>query len=319
MLSKNTMVLDANETAFWKRQLEHIKTRVFQVVYPELFARKAFPVSAEGGSGITSITYTMWDEVGIAKIIGNYATGIPRVDIKGTEHTVPVRRLADAFGMTIDEIRAAARTGRPLSAQKAMAARRGHEQTLNNIAYLGDSQYNLNGLFSHANIPWGYALTGDWTGGTTTAAQILADIKAGFGYIISITSGAEIPDAVQMPRTYFDHLAMTRISDYTDTTLLDWVISKVPYLNGPDSVIPYNEGEAVGSLAGNALASDYPVISYYRKDPEKLELEIPEDVNFLEPQAKGLEEETIVTMTCGGLNVYKPLSIYNQVMTPDPS
>ena len=307
-------VLDANETAFWKRELEHLKAQTYDVVYPGLAARLAFPVSKEGGSGITSITYQVWDSVGVAKIIGAYAKDIPRIDIKGTEVTVPVRRLADAFGLSLDEIRAAARVGRSLKPQKVIAAREGHEITLNNIAFNGDATHNLQGLFSHPNISNGAAPTGLWTGGTTTPAQILADLKAGFGYIRTVTSMAEMPNALLLPGSYYDHIAMTPLSDYSrDTTILDFLLQKIPYLSGPDSILPCNECEAVSSLAGASI-TEQPVATYYRKDKTKLELEVPEDINFLEPQREGLEEVTIVTMTTGGLNVYKPLSIYNQKM-----
>lgn len=309
-------VLDANETAFWQKELEHMKAQTYDIDYPELNARKVFPVSREGGEGVRSITYQVWDHAGMAKFISNYASDIPRADVKGENVTIPVHRMAESFGMTLDEIKEARRTGRSLSNRKMVAVRDGHENKLNSVAFLGDAEHNLQGLFSHVNIPNGEAPTGEWDEGTTTPAQILADIKAGFSAILSTTSRVEIPNSLLLPGTYYDHIAMTQLSAGSDTTILEWVVSKIPYLAGPEAVTPINELEAVTSLAGSALSPTSEVAVYYRNDASKLELEIPEDINFLPSQTQGLEEVTIGTMTTGGLNVYKPLSIYIQIMQP---
>lgn len=311
-------ILDANETAFWQKELEHMKARTYDIDYPEFNARKVFPVSNEGGEGVRSITYQTWDHAGMAKIISNYASDIPRADVKGTTYTIPVHRMAESFGMTIDEIKEARRVGRSLSNRKMVAVRDGHENKLNDIAFNGDSEHNLMGLFSHPNIPNGQAPNGKWDEGTTTPDDILADIKDGFSNILSTTQRVEIPNALLLPGTYYDHIAMTRLGDGSDTTILDWVVSKIPYLSGNDSVAPLNELEAVTSLAGSALSATSEVAVYYRKDPMKLELEIPEDINFLPSERRGLEEIVLGTMTTGGLNVYKPLSLYIQIMQPQP-
>ena len=65
----NNGILDADGAFFFQRQLEQIKARSYDVQYAELQARMLFPVSNEGGPGITSITYRTYDQIGAAKII----------------------------------------------------------------------------------------------------------------------------------------------------------------------------------------------------------------------------------------------------------
>ena len=75
--------LDADGAVFFQRQLEHIKARSYDVRYAELKARTLFPVSNEGGPGVTTITYRTYDQVGAAKIINAYADDLPRADVAG--------------------------------------------------------------------------------------------------------------------------------------------------------------------------------------------------------------------------------------------
>ena len=82
--------LDADGAFFFQRQLEHIKAKSYDVRYAELKARMLFPVSNEGGPGITNITYRTYDQVGSAKIINAYADDLPRADVNGIETTIPV-------------------------------------------------------------------------------------------------------------------------------------------------------------------------------------------------------------------------------------
>ena len=77
--------LDANESAFFQRELEYVKSNTYDVKYPELKARRLFPLNPEVDPGATKITYQQYDQTGIAKIIANYADDLPRADIKGKE------------------------------------------------------------------------------------------------------------------------------------------------------------------------------------------------------------------------------------------
>ena len=116
--------LDADQTMFFQRELEHIKSRTYDIRYAELKARSLIPVSGEAGPGAESITYYQYDMVGVAKIIANYATDLPRADVRGKKFTSPVESLGASYGYSVQDIRAAAKAGKPLEQRKANAARR---------------------------------------------------------------------------------------------------------------------------------------------------------------------------------------------------
>ena len=313
--------LDSKQLAFFKQKLEYMLAKVFQKPYPALSARAMFPVSAEGGEGIDSVAYEIWDEQGIAEFISAYAGDIPRVDVSSEKVTVPVHRMAASFGMTLDDIKKAMRTGVALSNRKAMAVRNGHEQTLNKTAFLGNSRLGLQGLFSHTSIPNGVAPYLDWDTGTpATALEMLACFKAGIKAIATATSSVEIVTAIRVPSTLFTHIGLEKLNDNTEMTVLDWLQKKLAPL-GVTEIAKYQEGEVVTHLAGDPVSdltgvtsSEVRVITYYDNSVDALELMVPEDMNFLEPQQEGLEQVTIGTMSTGGLNVYKPLSLFCQVV-----
>ena len=96
--------MDANESVFFSKQLTHIMAEAVRVQYPDNNALRLFPINREGGAGAAEITYRMFDVVGMAKFIANYANDIPRVDIKGEEVTAKVKSFAAAYGYSIQEI-----------------------------------------------------------------------------------------------------------------------------------------------------------------------------------------------------------------------
>ena len=175
----NNGILDADGAVFFQRQLEHIKSRSYDVQYAELKARSLFPVSNEGGPGVTSITYRTYDQIGAAKIIQAYADDLPRADVAGKETTIPVRSVGISYGYNLDEIQASQLTGAALDQRRANAAMRSIEQKVNDTAFFGDATSGLPGLFSNPNIPSGAVVNPgsgtEWV--NKTPDEILFDVN----------------------------------------------------------------------------------------------------------------------------------------------
>ena len=70
-------------SVFFARELDYVKSQSYDVEYPELTALSLFPMSSEVDPGAETVTYYSYDKVGLAKIISNYATDLPRADVKG--------------------------------------------------------------------------------------------------------------------------------------------------------------------------------------------------------------------------------------------
>ena len=294
--------LDANESAFFSRSLEHVKAQTYDKKYPDLKARMLFPVDNTAGPAADSITFQEWDQVGMAKIIDNYANDLPRADVTGREYTSPVKSVGNAYGYNLQEVRKAAATNTPLQARKANAARRAHEQEVNRIAFSGDSQYNLPGLLSNANIP-AAAVTADGTASATTFASktpalILRDLNKVANDIVTSTKGTEIPNTLVLPLAQYNVIATTQMPDI-DKTILAFFLETNPFIT---EVTWAEELNGAGPAGVDIMVA-------YNRDPDCMTLEVPSEFEQLPVQEDGLEFLVPCHSRIGGLIVYRPLSV----------
>ena len=129
---------DASDASvFFARELDYVKSQSYDVEYPEFTALKLFPVSSEINPGAETVTYYSYDKTGMAKIISNYATDLPRADVKGKPTTAIIKSLGDSYGYSIQEMRASAMAGKSLDARKAESARYQIDYLNSKIAWNG--------------------------------------------------------------------------------------------------------------------------------------------------------------------------------------
>ena len=296
-------LLNDEGSIFFERELEHIKAKTFEVVYADLQFRSLFPVSNEADPGATHITYQVYDKRGMAKIVNNYAGDLPRADVDGREVTVPVRTIGAAFGYSIKEIKAAQLANKSLSQMRANAVKRAVEEKMNDIAFNGDDEHGLYGVLTHPNIPTSDVPNGDsgdpeWV--EKTPDEILLDINSMFSETKALTKDKEIPDTLLLPSAQWNLIATTRVTDL-NMTIMQFVIANSPFISSADQI------KSVPMLAGAGTAGVDVMVSY-RKDPMKVEFEIPQELDFLPEQPKNLEVVVPASAECGGLNIYFPLS-----------
>lgn len=300
--------LDADESAFFARQLEFIKAKTYDIKYPALKATKLIPVSTDAGPGASTITYQQFDQVGIMKIISNYADDLPRSDVFGKEFTSKVKSLGGAYGYNIQEVREAAMTGTPLSSKKAASVRKANDLKTNRIAWFGDADADLLGLLNNTNIPAAAVPAGastetEWS--TKTPDEILKDMNDSVTRIEEITKGVEIPDTILLPIAQWRIIATTRQAAGTDTTIKKYFLDNNPDIKQIERV---NELKDVAPLpSGGAGPADIMIV--YKKDPDILTLEIPQPFEQFPAQERNLEFVVPAHSRIGGVIVYYPLAI----------
>lgn len=296
--------LDADTSVFFSRELEHIKAKSYDVQYQDLLARQLFPTDNSAGAYARSITYRTYDRVGMAKIISSYAKDLPRADIAGFETTSPVRVIGLSFAYNVDEVLASKQTGRSLEQRRANAVQRGTEETFDRIAFFGDTKSNLPGFLSNPNIPSSAVV--DPGAGTEwvnkTPDQILNDVNVLFGSIFTNTLQKERGNTLLLPTANWSLIASTPRSSTSDTTILQYLVMNSPYLSSESDII------SVPDLTGAGTGGIDLMVAYDR-NPDKLTMEIPLELQFLAPQEVGLEIQVPSWAKTGGVIVYYPLSI----------
>ena len=302
-------------TIFFARELDQVKAKTYDKQYPELSALAHFPITSEVNEGAETTTYYSYDITGMASIINNYATDLPRVDVKGESHTANIRSIGDSYGYNVQEMRASRMVGKSLDARKGAAARRASDYMVNKIAFAGDKKHNLIGIFSEGNdIPL-YTLSsvkvkGD--GDTTetehtewqykTADQILEDINGMQMFIDRITMSIEKPDTLALPAYIYMDLATRRIPD-TETTVLSFLKDHAPYLKNFESMAELQDTATDVNPIGKNVAF------LYTKSEEKFSLEIPLPFYQYPLQVQKLETEVPCETRTAGLIIYYPLSM----------
>ncbi len=289
---KNVTILDNAGQAFFARELEFIKAKSYDVIYADLIARELFPVSNEAPEGIDTITYRTYDMVGSARIINNYADDLPRADVLGKEVSIPARAVATSFGYSRDEIIKSQMTGLPLDQRRANACQRAWEEKIDEIAWSGSPVDGLIGFLTHPNVPSlasGVAL--GWIGSGDPDA-IIADVAAAFGKVRLDTKMKENPNTLLLPVLEYNYISSTPRATNSDTTILTFLLMNI---EGLSEIRPVNE-----------LSSDAVI---YDKNPDKLQLEVPKELEFLPPQEVGLELKVPAWGKTAGVNLYYPLSV----------
>ncbi len=303
----NTSRLDDNESVFFARELEHVKTKTYDVQYPNLKQRDVIPVSFDADPADEYITYTMYDGVGMAQVVADYATDFKNCEVNGKQFTSRVRSLGAAYQYSIQEIRKAQRTGRPIDQAKANVARKAVMQLERDIAFYGDDVYNLQGWLTNANIPNVTLPTGNWLNAGTTADQIIADANILANSVITNSKSVHQGDTLLLPVPYYTKLASTPRSATTDKTILSFLMENNPFIKNVDWLMELSAANSNGKLA-----KDLAIV--YNRDPENMTLEIPQEFETFPPEPSALTFKVAVHERCGGVIVTRPLS---QALTDD--
>ncbi|QDP67004.1 MAG: putative major capsid protein [Prokaryotic dsDNA virus sp.] len=300
--------LDAGETLFFQRELEHRKSQTYDVVKAPLKAFELFPVDSTAGAGAESIAYEQYDITGMAKIIANYADDLPRADVKGKEFVGKIRSVGNSYGYSLQEVRAARMAGKSLEQRKANAAARTQRELWNSVAFYGDETHGLPGFLTNPNIPASSAPNGaggtpEWS--TKTPDEILIDMNALANGIISRTNGAETPNTMVLPIDQYTLISTTPRSSTSDTTILEYFLQNSPFIT---SVEWANELTAEQLAANGVTDFSGDVAFVYRRDPDVLTLEMPQMFEQLPAQERGLEYVVPCHSRIAGVLVYYPLA-----------
>jgi len=301
--------LDGDQTIFFKRSLEYIKAKSYDVKYPTLMIPDLFPVSTEAGEGAASITYEQFDSVGVMKFISDYADDLPRSDVKGKQFTIPVQSLGGSYGWSMQEIRSAAMANRPLQAMRAVAARRSNDQMANKIGWFADGTAKwagLTGVLYNANITKAAAPTGAWLTGPKTPTLIIADISYCINKIIELTNGVEAADTVLLPQLQYAHIAVTPRETGTDTTILEFCRRVFPGVTfaGVNELKDVNPHPRTGAL------SNVNCMLAYRRSPDHLQVETPVIFEQFPAQERNLAYMIPTHSRQAGFNIYYPISLH---------
>lgn len=298
-------------SVFFARELDYVKTKSYDVEYPEFTALNLFPITSEADPGAETVTYYTYDKTGAAKVIQNYSTDLPRADVNGKPSYAQVKSLGDSYGYSAQEMRASRLAGKSLDTRKGESARFQIDNLNNIIAWRGDEESGLMGVLSDGqSIPL-YAIGQGGESGKTkwtekTADEILADVNGMAKQVARVTKNVERPDTLCLPAEVFMDISTRRIPD-TSTTVLAFIKEHSPYIKHIVSAAEL-DADSVETNPYAAESEGQGVAFLFKNDERKLAIENPMPFYQYPLQVKGLETIVPCEARTAGVIVYYPFS-----------
>lgn len=313
MASEGTRFDSAEDASvFFARELDFVKAQSYDVEYPELTALNLFPISNEADPGAETITYYTYDKTGVAKVIDNYSTDLPRADVNGKPNLAQIKSIGDSYGYSAQEMRASRLAGKSLDARKGESARYQIDALTNKIAWAGDEESGLMGVLSDGqSIPLYTIGEGAESNKTSwlekTADEILADVNGMAKQVARVTKNVERPDTLCVPADVFMDISTRRIPD-TSTTVLAFIKEHAPYIKKVVSTAEL-DADSVGTNPYAKSTGDGKGVAFlFKNDPRKLSLENPMPFYQYPLQVHNLETTIPCEARTAGVIVYYPLS-----------
>jgi len=272
-----------DDALFIAQELNYIRARALEVEHSPLNSFRVFPQDTDVPAGAETALTIVYDSVGMAKIVADYGDDLPRAEAVATTIPSKVVTVADSYGYNYVELEHARLANVNLEARKALAARRGIDLKLNNIAWYGDAANGIVGFLGNANIA-NVVIPADGTGSsklfsTKTPDQIIRDMNSLINEVNVNTNGVEMPDTVLLAPAVYDILESTPKSQYSDRTILEFLRGAHPEITRWMKV-----GELTGAGTG---ATDMIVAGVFR--PEYVRMESPVRFDQRPVQYRNLE------------------------------
>jgi hypothetical protein len=298
---------DASEAGtFMISQLAHVEQEVYEVQRVMPRYAELMPITSEAGSAANSIVYQIMDWAGQFKRVNSNARDLPRVEVGYADVTLNVAQGGGSYEYNVQEMVESAFLRRPLNVARAQAADSAWQQHLNNVALIGETNFNLYGLLNMNTVPSGNAPVGAWGGGTTTEVQVLSDLCYGLLTVYQNSAYNDYITDILVPVSVMNYLSRAFIGTNAFVSLIKFFQENNMAYWDKKAVInftPLPQLETMGSGSTRRVV-------FYKKDPSRLKFHSTQNLTFLAPQPQGLSIVMNGYYRYGGLQVTYPKSMY---------
>jgi len=302
--SHNLRRVDAETNVFFARELEHVASRISEVMHPEHKARTIVPADPDmGPAWADTYTYRTLEKFGEAKIIrSGAATDLPRADVGGDEVPTKVYQIGDSFGYTVDELMKSQALNRGLDTLRASAAQFAANELCDTLIATGDADIGFTGFINDAAVNVESPTLGTtWATKIATPALVegvLDDVNLLIAEMSLATAGVLKPDTLVLPEAQFTTLSTKRLPESSET-LLSFLMRSSPYIT---QIFGWHKLTAAGAGGLDRMVA-------FRRDPAIVSYVTPMEWTMLAPQEQGLEIVVPAWMKCAGTVIRHPLGL----------
>ena len=147
------MIFQDSELNKLSRLFNQIINETYGLERESLDALSFIPPQAGIGQWLRTWTYKVLSEMGIAKLISDYAEDLPPVSRALELKTNEIREYGVSYGYSEFELMQWLTAGIDLSRDEAETARRKIDEKVDEVLFVGDKDANTTGFLNNANVP----------------------------------------------------------------------------------------------------------------------------------------------------------------------
>lgn len=286
---------------FYLGQFTNLESKIYETLYADIIFDQLVPVDTSDPEWIDNVAYISYNGATMGKFIAANGRDLPQVDIDASISYIRVGYAGNSYGYSLEELRKAAALRMPLDAVKGRLAFRGARQHQQQVAFFGDTQRQMFGLFNHPNVPLDNS-TIDWT--TATGDEIVAEMNALLNKVWQQSAQRHVPNTLLLPSVLWTIAQNKRMATGTDTTVLEFFRRNNTYTAVTGQALDirsvlYLNDAGVGGV---------PRMMAYEKNADNLTMRMPIPWRSLPPQATALRLEIPCEYKMGGTEFRYPLS-----------
>lgn len=273
--------VDADGISFYVSQLSYLESKWYEAKYTAINFDELIPVNTEIPEWADDWEYMSFDGVTLGKFIGSSADDLPRVAVNGNKSKVPIGYAGNSFEYSLDELRKSQQMRLPLDTTYGKLANRGAQEHTQRVAYFGDADRNMTGLFNNPNLALDNS-TVNWS--TGTGQEIVSDLNS-LGVKVWIDSAnTHLPNTWVIDSDRYAQITEQRMDSGTDTTIYEFFLKNNIYTavtGQTPKVVPRLQ------LKGAGVGGKDRMMAYELND-ENLSMANPIPWRPLAPQPQGL-------------------------------
>lgn len=286
-------------------EFNQIEKAAYDLPRENLDAIQSAPIKGGINKGAQTYTVKTITKLGMAKVIAENAKDLPQISIAIKKETVEIRDVGASYEFTRAELDGAAFNNMPLEDIDAKAARQTIDEKVDEIIYVGEKSWGLQGLLTNPNVT--KTIAANNAGNTSkkwkdkTLDEITADIQTMVDAVFNATkgprgSGTVTPNTIKIPRDAFTYLTTKYTGSDSKITYLEALKSKF----APQGITNWELCVSAAGVGKVSVEGDADRALLYRKGEENVFSILPIVFRVLPPQYSGLAITYNCTARTGG-------------------
>lgn len=305
-----TTRLDADEVGAYFQQLTDIETQIdreFDLSDLPFASGLIVPLNIVNKPWAQRYRYRWLRHIGQFKLIRNYSTDLPEVEVVFGEMELPIHKWGAGYSISEDDIAAVSRMGESIEREKIWTVEEAGQQKLNALIANGDPETGTPGFLDHPQALRSYAPYP--LNGSSTSQQKLEVLNDAANASARLTRQQEKPDGMLMDVETYQHLTSDLLQIGTtalNKTVLQHFLETNPYI------------KEIGVV--NEMSPDYleeiglprkRFIQVFRRDPMKVKANIYQPLKWTDTRPVGIDAfYRAAKFKYGGVELRRPFSMH---------